>query len=99
MERPTGEPTRILTFASTAVSRSQLRHLSGAILHQDEQETRLMMANSMDHCQTRVLKHLLSQACVGIILRSPPISCRQGRYTRETCCALDSRTSLLHPCE
>src|SRR5437762_544293 len=53
----------------------------------------------MAHCQTRVLKHLLSQGCVGIILRSPPISCRQGRYTRETDCWLDSRTSIMYRCE
>ena len=50
-------------------------------------------------CQTRVLKRLLSQTCVGIILRSPPISCRQGRYTRETDCGLDSRTSIMYCCE
>src|SRR5947208_2851238 len=50
-------------------------------------------------CQTRVLKHLSSQACVGIILRTPPISCRQGRYTRETDCGLDSRTSIMYRCE
>src|SRR5437763_17181389 len=53
----------------------------------------------MRRCQTRVLKHLSSQACVGIILRSPPISCRQGRYTRETECGLDSRTSIMYRCE
>src|SRR6059058_2411674 len=50
-------------------------------------------------CQTRELKHLSSQACVGIFLRSPPISCRQGRYTRETDCGLDSRTSIMYRCE
>src|SRR5438876_12370638 len=53
----------------------------------------------MEVCQTRVLKHLSSQTCVGIILRSPPISCRQGRYARETDCGLDSRTSIMYCCE